>query len=57
MVEWDPVKAQWNLATHRVSFEEAATALVHPLAITAPDPDHSLDEQRFVTLGCRRGYG
>lgn len=25
-----------------------------PLAITFPDPDHSLDEQRFVTFGVSR---
>lgn len=51
MVERDPDKAKWNLAKHRVSFEEAATVLLHPLARTAPDPDHSIDEQRFVTFG------
>lgn len=51
MVGWDPEKSKWNLAKHRVSFEEAATVLLDPLARTAPDPDHSIDEQRFVTFG------
>ena len=51
MVEWDPNKARWNLAKHRVSFEEAATVLLDPLARTAPDPDHSIEEQRFITFG------
>ena len=51
MVEWDPYKAKWNLAKHKVSFEEAATALLDPLARTAPDPDHSVDERRFITFG------
>jgi len=51
MIEWDPNKAKWNLAKHKVSFEEAATALLEPLARTSPDPDHSVDEQRFITFG------
>lgn len=51
MVEWDPNKAERNLAKHGVSFEEAATALLDTLARTAPDPDHSSGEQRFITFG------
>lgn len=51
MVEWDPYKAKHNLAKHKVSFEEAETALLDPLAKTAPDPDHSSDEHRFITFG------
>ena len=51
MIEWDPYKAKWNLVKHKISFEEAATALLDPLARTAPDPDHSDDEQRFITFG------
>lgn len=51
MVEWDPYKAKRNLAKHGVSFEEAETALLDPLAKTAPDPDHSSDENRFITFG------
>ncbi len=49
--EWDPYKAKWNLAKHKVSFEEAETALLDTLARTAPDPDHSSDERRFITFG------
>jgi uncharacterized DUF497 family protein len=49
--EWDPVKAARNLAKHRVSFEEASTVFGDPFAITIPDPGHSQDERRFVTLG------
>jgi uncharacterized protein len=51
MVEWDPYKAKWSLAKHKVSFEEAATVLLDPLAKTAADPDHSVDERRFITFG------
>jgi uncharacterized DUF497 family protein len=49
--EWDPVKGQSNLRKHKVSFEEAATALMDPLAGTGCDPDHSVGEERFVTFG------
>jgi uncharacterized protein len=49
--EWDPVKAQSNLRKHKVSFEEAATALKDPLAATGSDPDHSVGEERFITFG------
>ena len=50
-IEWDPNKARANLRKHRVSFEEAATALRDPLSVTGADPDHSIREFRFVTFG------
>ena len=49
--KWDPVKARSNLRKHKVSFEEAATALKDPMAETGFDPDHSMGEERFVTFG------
>jgi hypothetical protein len=49
--EWDPVKARGNRRKHRVTFQEAASVFGDPLAITFPHPDHSLSEQRFVTVG------
>lgn len=49
--EWDRRKAAGNLARHGVSFEEAATALGDPLSVIGADPDHSVDEERFVTFG------
>jgi uncharacterized DUF497 family protein len=49
--EWDPAKAADNVARHGVSFEEAATVFRDPLSATGPDPDHSFDEERFVTFG------
>ena len=36
---------------HGVSFHEAATVFGDPLAITYDDPDHSEDEDRFLTFG------
>ncbi|MGA2850685.1 MAG: BrnT family toxin [Terracidiphilus sp.] len=50
-IVWDLRKARSNLGKHKVSFEEAATALEDPLSTTKPDPDHSISESRFLTLG------
>lgn len=49
--EWDPGNAAKNLATHGVSFEQAATVFRDVLSATGADPDHSFDEERFVTFG------
>jgi uncharacterized DUF497 family protein len=49
--EWDDGKAQANLAKHGVSFEEAASVFGDPLALTFPDPDHSIGEKRWLTFG------
>jgi uncharacterized DUF497 family protein len=49
--DWDPIKAKLNLWKHRVSFEEASTALLDPLSKTDLDPDHSVEEHRFITFG------
>jgi uncharacterized DUF497 family protein len=49
--EWDAKKAKANLRKHDVSFLEASTALRDPLSTTGRDPDHSDDEERFVTFG------
>jgi len=49
--EWDPNKAEINLRKHGVSFAEAGTVFGDELAITVPDPDHSNDEDRYITIG------
>lgn len=49
--EWDPNKADSNLRKHGVSFEESATVFRDFLSITIPDPDHSQQEERFLTVG------
>jgi uncharacterized DUF497 family protein len=38
---WDEKKAASNSRKHRVSFEEASTVFLDPLARTYVDPDHS----------------
>lgn len=49
--EWDSQKAKANLRRHGISFEEAATVFLDPLALTFPDPDHSDEEEREITIG------
>jgi uncharacterized DUF497 family protein len=49
--EWDPNKASRNLRKHGVAFEEAATVFRDDLGVTVPDPDHSTEEERFITIG------
>ena len=52
--EWDPDKAAVNEKKHGVSFLEAATIFGDPLAISFADPDHSVNEQRYLTFGLSR---
>jgi uncharacterized DUF497 family protein len=49
--EWDPGKAKRNYKKHRGSFEEALTVFYDPLSATFDDPDHSIGEQRFISIG------
>ena len=49
--EWDPDKAADNERKHGVSFDEAKTVFLDPFAETFNDPDHSVDERRFMTIG------
>ena len=48
---WDGRKASANIRKHSVGFDEASTVFGDALSITVPDPDHSLGEHRFVTVG------
>lgn len=48
---WNPYKAMHNLRKHGVSFLEAGTIFDDPLAVTYDDPDHSEQEERFITYG------
>lgn len=53
--EWDLKKAQANLRKHHVSFEDATTVFLDPFAVTYPDPDHSDEENREITIGHSAG--
>ena len=48
---WNPDKAAYNLRKHDVSFLEAGTVFDDPFAVTYDDPDHSEQEDRFITYG------
>ncbi len=50
-LEWDPAKAGRNLRKHGVAFEEAATVFGDPFELYIYDPDHSVMEERFVSVG------
>lgn len=49
--EWDPPKASANVKKHGITFDEAATVFLDPMALSGPDPDHSLDESRYISFG------
>ena len=49
-IEWDSDKADSNLKKHGVSFEEAATALLDPMALAQEDAT-SEGESRWVLIG------
>ena len=54
--EWHAAKAKANLQKHGVSFEDAATVFHDPLALTFPDPGHSGEEEREITIGNSAGH-
>ena len=49
--EWDSQKAKSNFHKHGVLFEDAATIFKDINALSIPDEEHSIDEERWVTLG------
>ena len=49
--EWDDNKNATNQKKHGVSFEEAETVFYDKNALLISDPDHSMDEERFILLG------
>jgi uncharacterized protein len=53
--EWDPEKARQNLSKHRVAFEKAAEVFLDPLSISILDEEHSIGEERWVTMGRDKG--
>jgi uncharacterized DUF497 family protein len=53
--EWDDAKAELNERKHGVSFAEAMTVFGDPLSLTAYDPDHSDEEDRYITMGRSTG--
>lgn len=48
---WDSNKNRINIAKHGVDFSEAQTVFSDPEALVIDDPDHSIEEDRFIILG------
>ena len=48
---WDPNKNRANVKKHKISFEEAKSVFFDENARVIPDPEHSIDEERFIILG------
>ncbi|NJL56955.1 BrnT family toxin [bacterium] len=44
-------KARSNQAKHGVRFQQACQVFQDPMALTLFDQEHSLDEDRWITLG------
>ena len=51
LFEWDERKEKANRRKHGIGFNEAETVFYDLHSITIPDPDHSLDESRFIDIG------
>jgi len=49
--EWDEAKAKANERKHGIDFTEAMTVFADPLSLTGYDPDHSSEEDRYITRG------
>lgn len=52
--DWDEAKAAANLAKHGVGFDEAATVFDDPLYVDFYDPEHSIEERRYLMIGTSR---
>lgn len=53
--EWDDAKAESNESKHGVRFSEAMTVFGDELSVTGYDPGHSVEEDRFLTMGLSIG--
>ena len=55
LVEWDENKNQINIRKHGISFATAALVFADEERIEYYDRLHSLEEDRYVVLGCVQG--
>ena len=55
LVEWDNDKNQINIRKHGISFATAALVFADEERIEYYDKLHSLEEDRYVVLGCVNG--
>jgi len=50
-IEWDEYKNSLNKEKHKISFETAAYVFDDPYYIEMFDFEHSVDEDRYITIG------
>lgn len=55
LVEWDDNKNLINIKKHGISFETAALVFADEERIEYFDKLHSINEDRYVVLGCVQG--
>ena len=48
---WDEDKNQSNIRKHGVDFQTAALVFKDTLRLEYPDPNHSEEEERYITIG------
>lgn len=48
--EWDFEKEKRNITKHGINLQEATTVFSDPLELTIPDPDHSFNEMRWLSI-------
>ena len=49
--QWNDNKNKINQKKHKISFEEAQSVFFDEEALIIDDPEHSLEEERFIILG------
>ncbi|MCB0062460.1 MAG: BrnT family toxin [Caldilineaceae bacterium] len=53
--EWDPIKERANIRSHGINFRRAASVFRDPQQLTIFDDEHSIDEDRWITMGIDSG--
>ena len=53
--EWDPEKDRANEQSHGATFFEASEVFDDDHSSSVRDPDHSLDEDRYLIFGVSKG--
>ena len=51
LFEWDEEKEKSNFRKHKITFTEGETVFYDTFSLTIPDPDHSIEENRFIDIG------
>jgi uncharacterized protein len=49
--DWDPIKEKSNFQKHKVSFERATEIFLDPFMLSLFDKIHSINEDRWITVG------